>query len=255
MTYHGRVALVTGGGSGMGQRMCERMAAQGAKVAALDVNEEGLAKTAATSDNIATYTCDVTDTEGVLATVKQVEADLGPVDRVAAAAAIMPSDAILEQETSLILKMMDINYGGVVNIVKATLPQMVERHQGDMIIFSSLMGHMSIPYLGAYCASKHAVKSFADILYHENRASGVRFACVCPPAVKTPLIGQLKSNVKSYNERPAKLTPDDVIDAIEDHLDKGKFWVMPAEAKGAAVAARLIPNLIWKNLHKIEQLP
>lgn len=250
MAFRGTVALVTGGGSGMGQRFSERMAAQGAKVAALDVNDEGLARTAATSDNITTFNVDVTDRDAVEQVVQKVTADLGPIDRVAAAAAIMPSDAIAEMDTGLITKIMDINYHGVVHVTKAVLPQMLERNRGDMIIFASLMGHQPQLYLGAYCASKHAVKAYAEILKYENTDTAIRFACVCPPAVRTPLVDQLKPNAAAFLDvlpESTQLTPDKVIDAIEKGLEKDKLWIMPGIAKPAAAYYKLLPKVFWKS--------
>jgi NAD(P)-dependent dehydrogenase (short-subunit alcohol dehydrogenase family) len=255
MAFRGKVALVTGGGSGMGQRLCERMAAEGALVAALDVNEAGLSKTAATSDRITTFPVDVTDTDAVNQVVEKVTTDLGPIDRTVAAAGIMPSDALAVQDTALIKKVMDVNYVGVVNTVKATLPAMLERRSGDMVVFSSLMGHEPQMYLGAYCASKFAVKAFAEVLWQENYDSGIRFACVCPPAVKTPLVDQLKDDARGFLDYLpdfTQLTPDRVIDAIEKDLEKGNFWVMPGIAKPAAWYYRFLPGLMWKGARKLD---
>ena len=81
---------------------------------------------------------------------------------------------------------MDINYSGVVNVAKAALPPMLERGEGDFISFASMAGWLPTLYMGAYDASKFAVVAFSEILYHENRNRGVRFACVCPPPVRTP---------------------------------------------------------------------
>ncbi|MDX1511480.1 MAG: SDR family oxidoreductase [Nitriliruptorales bacterium] len=254
MAFRGKVALVTGGGSGMGQRLSQRLAEQGVKVAAVDLNEEGCAETANYSDNITSFTCDVTDADALRTIVDKVESDLGPIDRFAAAAGIMPSGPVLEMAPETIFKVMDVNFRGVVNTVSAILPGMIERRFGDAIIFSSLMGHTPAMFLGAYCASKHAVKSYAEILYHENRDSGVRFACVCPPAVKTPLVNQLGPEVKSLDALPDRfnLTSDQVIDAIESGLDKGKFWIMPGIAAASAKAYAMSNSFHWRNLHKIE---
>lgn len=251
MTFHGRVALVTGGGSGMGQRACERMANAGATVAALDVDEEGLEKTAVTSDRIHTFTCDVTDLDGVREVVGTVESDLGPIDRTMAAAAIMPTSLLAEQDIAEVHRVMDIDYKGVVNTVLTTLPGMLDRGRGDMIVFSSLMGYLPSMYLGAYCAAKAAVKSFTEILYHENRDSGVRFALVAPPMVNTPLLDQVTTGLKTLEEAKP-MTPDEVLDAIEDNLEKGKLEVLPGQARFGSLAYRLIPGLIWKNMHDLE---
>jgi NADP-dependent 3-hydroxy acid dehydrogenase YdfG len=255
MAFRGKVALVTGGGSGMGQRFCERMAAEGALVAALDVNEEGLAKTAATSDRITTFAVDVTDTAAVEQVVEKVSADLGPIDRTVAAAGIMPTDKVVDMDTATILKTMAVNYDGVVNVVKATLDGMLARNSGDMIMFASLQGHQPLTNQAAYCASKAAVKSFAEILWQEQIRSNVRFACVSPPQVRTPLMDQVNDTVGAILEMmPDRtfLTPDDVIDAIEKGLEKGRFWIMPGIAKPAATYYRYFPRLFWKGVQKLE---
>lgn len=256
MAFTGKVALVTGGGSGMGQRACERLAAKGATVAALDINAAGLEKTAAVSDQIHTYTVDVTDTDAVADVVAKVEANLGPIDRVMAAAGIMPSDRLVDMPTSTVLKTMRVNFDGVVNTVMPTMELMRERGRGDMIIFASLVGHQPVMGQAAYTASKFAVKAFAEVLYHENIHSAIRFACVCPPAVQTPLMEQLNDETRFLiDQLPkwAQLTSDKVLDATEKALEKGKFWVMPGIAKGSATYYRLFPGLNWKGFHKLEE--
>ena len=125
MAFKGKVALITGGGSGMGQTAARVLAEQGARVALFDIDEEGMAKTAEGFDNVTPYKVDVSDTDGVHAAVRQVESELGPVDRAANAAAIMPFGRLLEQDPKLQLKLMAINYGGLVNIATGVLPGMV----------------------------------------------------------------------------------------------------------------------------------
>jgi len=254
VAFRGKVALVTGGGSGMGQLAATRLAQRGAKVAALDVNEEGLAATAGAHENVTTFVCDVSDAERVQQVVKQIEADLGPIDRTMAAAAIMPTGLLAEMDADLIRKIVEVDYLGVVNTVKATLPGMLERRRGDMVIFASLMGYLPTMYLGAYCAAKAAVVAFAEILYHENRDSGIRFALVAPPNVETPLLNQVTSPMKTLHDKrtPEPLTPAQVINAIEASLEKGEFLCAPGAARASIKARRFIPNAIWKNMHKIE---
>lgn len=254
MAFRGKVALVTGGGSGMGQRACERLARGGAQVAALDVNTEGLEVTASKSDRISTFACDVTDWDAVQKVVAEVEEKLGPIDRTISAAAIMPTGLLTEMDVELIKKLVEIDYFGVVHTVKATLPGMLERRRGDQVIFSSLMGFLPTMYLGAYCAAKAAVATFAEVLAHENQDSGVRFTLVAPPNVSTPLLDQVTSPMKTLNDKrtPDPLTSDEVLDAIEDSLEKGEFLCAPGAASASIKARRFIPGLIWKNMHKIE---
>jgi NAD(P)-dependent dehydrogenase (short-subunit alcohol dehydrogenase family) len=254
VSFAGKTILVTGAGSGMGRLAARNMAAAGAKVAALDVNEAGLAETADGNGAIRGFVCDVTDAGHAAEVVRETEAEIGPIARVYNAAAIMPLGRLLDQDTALIRKIMDINYGGVVNIAKATLPAMLERGSGDMILFASIAGWLPTIYMGAYNASKFAVVAFAEVLYHENRNRGVRFACVCPPPVNTPLLEQGRASVwpKLLDEAPP-IEPQEVLDAIERTLDDGSFWVFPG--KGSKVAWRMrrwLPELLWKRVHKVE---
>jgi len=254
MAYAGKVALVTGAGSGMGQLAARTFAQTGAAVAALDVNEKGLSETAKSFDNIHIFKADVAEYDGLKAVIQEVESKLGPIDRVYHAAGIMPLGKILDMDVKVIHRLMEINYGGLVNITKLTLAQMVERGAGDFISFGSMVGWIPALLTGAYCASKFAVNAFTEILYHENRDSGVRFACVCPPAVNTPLLDQGKETAwpKILDDNPT-IEPQAVIDEVEKALDKGEFWVFPG--KGTKVGWRMrrfLPNMVWKYTHKVE---
>lgn len=254
MTFSGKVAFITGGGSGMGQLAARNLAAQGVLVAALDVNTSGLAETAAGFDNILTLPADVTEPADIEEATKRVEQDLGPIDRVYNAAAIFPTGRLLEQDTATIHRIMDINYGGVVNVTKLTLPRMLERGSGDFINFASLAGWMPILYLGAYNASKFAVVAFSEVLYHENRNRGVRFACVCPPPVATPLLKQAEDTVwPKLFDGVDIIEPQTVLDAIESSLEKDELWVFPGRGtKMGWRVRRWFPKLMWKQVHKTE---
>ncbi len=254
MAFRGNVALITGGGSGMGQLAARNLAAAGSRVAALDVDLPGLEETAREHDNILTIPTDVTDPAAVESAVKRVVLELGPIDRVYNAAAIMPTGLLMDQDRSTIQKIMDINYGGVVNVTKLTLPAMLERGSGDFINFASMAGWLPVLYLGAYNASKFAVVAFSEVLYHENRNKGVRFACVCPPPVSTPLLKQAEANVwpKIFDETEI-IEPQQVLDAIELSLERDRFWVYPG--RGTKVGwwmRRFFPRFMWWSVHRSE---
>jgi NAD(P)-dependent dehydrogenase (short-subunit alcohol dehydrogenase family) len=254
MAFHGKVALVTGAGSGMGRLAARQLAQGGALVAAIDVDEPGLAETAAGLTPIQAFRLDVTDVGSVVSTVKEIESELGPIDRVYNAAAIMPTSLLMNQDTDEIHRIMDVNYGGLVNVTMATLPGMLERGRGDLIQFASLAGWIPTLHFGAYNASKFAVVAFSEVLYHETRARGVRIACVCPPPVATPLLDQAKSQPKLLEQSPP-IEPAVVLEAIERSLEAGKLWVYPG--RGSALAWRMrrfLPGLMWRRIHQIEGL-
>ncbi len=250
MTFEGRVALITGAASGIGQVAAWRLAAGGASVAALDVDEAALAETVSRAPAIHPWTCDVTDEAAVRSAVAQVERDLGPIDRVMNSAAIAPSGPLLEQSPDTIRRLMDVNYLGTVNVCLVTLPRMIKRGVGDLVNFASLGGWIPFDGLGAYCATKFAVVSFTDVLAHENAGKGIRFACVCPPLVDTPMIDVIEEGVPGYSKAPM-IRPDEVITAIERSLDKGQLMVFPGRGtKLLWTLRRFFPDRVRSDLDR-----
>ena len=214
-----------------------------------------MAETADGSGNIQGWTVDITDFEAVKVAVAEVEVKLGPIERLYNCAAIMPFGKLMEQDNAVIHKQMEINYGGLVNISQAVLPGMLARGSGDFVSFASMAGIIPMLLTGAYTATKFAVVAFTETLYHENINSGVRFACVCPPAVQTPLLKQGKETAwpKMLENQGDPIEPGVVIDAIEKCLAKGRFFVFPTrDSKIGALMRRLFPGLIWKQVHQVE---
>jgi NAD(P)-dependent dehydrogenase (short-subunit alcohol dehydrogenase family) len=258
MAFRGKVALVTGGGSGMGQICAWRLADAGADVALIDVNETGMETTRQGRSNIYPYACDVTDFARVKEVVADVEQRYGPIDRVTHAAAIMPASPVLEDDLDRMKRLMRINYDGTLHMVMSTLPKMVERNFGDFICFGSVAAYALTPHLGAYCASKAAVNALIEVLIWENKDSDVRIHLTCPPMVNTPLLDQAKqtSNPRSIQEGLEKniaADPNTVVDAIERALDKGKKVSYPgAMAKGLYGMRRLAPGLLWNIILRSE---
>jgi NADP-dependent 3-hydroxy acid dehydrogenase YdfG len=248
-------AFITGAGSGMGLLAAQRLIAKGWSVAAVDLNATGLDKLPA-SPKVLKLCLDIADAAAVVAAVSRTERELGPIQRVVNAAAIMPLGRILDQEVATIHRIMTINYGGLVNVAKATLPAMIQRRAGEFVSFSSLAGHVPTFYVGAYNASKFAVAAFSEVLYQENRDSGVRFVCACPPAVATPLLEQGKATVwpKLFDEVPP-IAPEQVLDRIEDALAKNRFWVFPSTpAVWTWRLRRFMPTYTWNHIRRIEGL-
>lgn len=248
-----RVCLVVGAGSGMGRLAAQRWSTAGGVVAAADINADGLRETADGFGSIHARHLDVTNRAAVEAAVKEVEAELGPIERVYNAAAIQPTALLLDQDPDEIDRVMSINYGGVVNVSLATLPRLLERGRGALINFASIAGWIPNLHFGAYNASKFAVVAFTEVLYHENRGKGVQIACVCPSAVDTPLMAQATSRPKILHTGPEPMKPAQVLDAIDRAIDRRKFWVFP----GAHTAAgwrlrRFFPWLMWRIDHNVE---
>lgn len=247
-----KVAVVTGGASGMGQIYARRMAKRGTKVAILDLNEEGLKSTASESENITAYKCDTTDLAMVEEVIGEIREQLGVIDRFVQCAAIMPTAFLNDQPTALIHKLMTINYGGTVNVVKTVLPAMLQRGSGELVVFGSIAGSVLAAQMGAYSASKAATNAFMEVLIEENRGSGVHIMLVCPPMVNTPLLKQVteSSNPKGIRESIEKgrlADPEKMIDVLEQGLLNSKEIIYTStEAKVLMWMRRLCPRLLWK---------
>ncbi len=249
------VALVTGGASGMGRICALRLAHQGAKVAILDTDSAGLASIQAESENIVSYSCDVSDMAKVEEVLAQVREQFGFIQRVIHCAAIMPTAHLTEQETETIHKLMAINYGGMVNVTKSVLPAMLEKGAGELVVFGSTGGSVLVPECGAYCASKAATNAYTEVLIEENRNSGVHIMLVCPPLVDTPLLQQAveTSNPKSVRDSIEKkrfADPEYIVTEVEKGLKRKVEILLPGgEAKFVMIMRRFFPRLMWKIIH------
>jgi NAD(P)-dependent dehydrogenase (short-subunit alcohol dehydrogenase family) len=248
---NGKVAVVTGGASGMGLLLATRLAKRGAKVAIIDLNDAALSETAAGNPGITPFRCDVADLPAVEATVAQIESRLGPISYLAHAAALMPGISLLDMSAEKINRLMEINYGGTVNTTKSVLSLMRSRRSGQIVIFGSIAGVIPGAGLGAYCATKAAVNFYAETLIHENAGSGVRILLVCPPAVNTPLIRQAvekgpKALANSAKTGKNMASPESIIDAVEKAIASGRSIIYPGQAAMLQVMRRVSPSLMWK---------
>ncbi|MFU8763214.1 MAG: SDR family NAD(P)-dependent oxidoreductase [Haliea sp.] len=253
-----KLALVTGGASGMGRIIALRLAASGAQVAIFDVNETGLEATAAEHDRITAFRCDIGDLADVEAKVRHVQEALGPIELLVHAAALMPSHKLIDHTHAGMERLFRINYFGTTYMVQAVLPQMLKRRSGRIIAFGSIAGHALVPHMGGYCATKSAVNTYMEVLQNELRNSGVRVHLVCPPAVNTPLIDQTLATDSPGSIIEAKKSgrlsdPEKIVDAIQKGVEKDKDIIYPGEARLLMLWHTLFPRLWWKVVLKFEK--
>jgi NAD(P)-dependent dehydrogenase (short-subunit alcohol dehydrogenase family) len=254
----GKIALVTGGASGMGRICALRLANRGARVAIFDLNEQGLQATAAEHANIQPFRCDISRRDQVEAQVRNVESSLGPVDHLVHAAALMPAHALADHSVEQVEFLFQVNFFGTVYMIKSLLPAMLERNSGTMILFGSIAGVAFVPKMGAYCATKAAVNTYVECLQNEIRSSGVDLHLVCPPAVNTPLIDQTintdtPGSINQAKQRGRLADPEKIIDAIDKGVAKGKDIIYPGEAWFLMIWKTLFPRLWWKMVLSFEK--
>ncbi len=244
-----RTTLITGGASGIGRLHAIRLAAAGEKVAILDRNAAALAELAAEHPGLTPFPCDVTDHAALADIVGKVEAEIGPIEQLIVCAAIMPGGKLLETPAERIIQVMQVNYGGTVNITSLVLPLMLARGRGDVVIYGSTAGIVPIDRFGAYGATKAALNHYVKVLFSENRGRGLRFQLVCPPAVDTPLMDQVQEggpNMLKHGQNwlSQMVTPEVVVDSVDRAFRSGREINYPGRGKLIELAYRAFPKLI-----------
>lgn len=187
-----RVALVTGGGSGIGRAVCLALAADGRQVAVGDLNVEGAAETAqlvadAGGRSLA-VSMDVTSTDSVQQARLRVVDELGPIEVLVNCAGwdlLMP---FLDTEEAFWDKVIDINFKGVLRTAHACLPSMVDRGWGRIINISSDAARVGSSLEAVYSGAKGGVISFTKTMAREMARKGVTANVVCPGPTDTPLL-------------------------------------------------------------------
>jgi len=245
------VVVITGAASGMGRVFALRMAAQGMHVSAVDRQEEALAALAEEQALITPHAIDVTDSRALQNLANELIEQHGTIDRLVCCAAIMPTELLATEDAELTSRVMAINYGGTVNVVRAVIPGMLSRGQGEIVIFGSSGGAVLIKECGAYCASKAATNAYAEILTEELRDSAVHVMLVCPPLVDTPLIQQAVNTANPATialslEGDRFVSPEFIIDEVERGLQRRTEILKPGmEAKLMMWLRRFSPRLVW----------
>jgi 3-oxoacyl-[acyl-carrier protein] reductase len=190
--FSGRVALVTGGSSGIGAAVAARLAAEGARVASLD-----LAPSA--PDRVLALEADVSDSAAVDAAVARASAELGPIDVLVCSAGISGrSLRTVEVDDEEWRRVLAINTDGTFFCNRAVLPGMVERGYGRIVNVASIAGKEGNPMAAAYSSSKAAVIALTKAVGKDVARTGVLVNCVAPAVIETPILGGMTQQHVDY---------------------------------------------------------
>ena len=180
--FSGRVALVTGGSSGIGAAVARRLLDEGARVASFDLDAKA-------PDGVLALAGDVARSADVEAAVAQTHGQLGPIDLLICSAGVpgasLPTVDVTDDEWR---RVMGINADGVFYCNRAVIPSMVERGYGRIVNVASIAGKEGNPMAGAYSASKAAVIAMTKSIGKDLARTGVIVNCVAPAVIETPIL-------------------------------------------------------------------
>ncbi|WP_416485936.1 SDR family NAD(P)-dependent oxidoreductase [Streptomyces sp. CL12] len=187
--YEGRRALITGGGSGIGQATVLRILAEGGTVVAADISEQGLrdtvAKAGADAERLSTRVIDIADESSVREGVAAAVATLGGLDVLVNAAGILRSSHTHETSLDAFTHVVQVNLVGTFLVIRESIPALLAGRGAAVVNFSSTSAAFAHPYMAAYAASKGGIQSMTHALASEYARQGIRFTAVQPGSISS----------------------------------------------------------------------
>jgi len=241
MAMGDRVCAITGAASGIGRALAVELATRGSDVALCDVNEEGLAETVALVERLGrratASVVDVSDRAQVEAFRDRVLDDHGRADAIVNNAGVAVNEQVVDLTYDDFEWIMGINFWGVVYGTKSFLPHLLERGDGWVVNVSSVFGLISVPYQGAYNATKFAVRGFTEALRGELHGTGVTPLCVHPGGIKTNIVrnGRWRASAEGvthaqaadrFDQSLARTTAEQAAVIIADAMEARKTRVL-----------------------------
>lgn len=218
----GKVVVITGASSGIGEETARELAANGARVVLSARREDRLAALAAEigGDGVAYLKSDVSSLDDMQALVALAKDRFGRVDAVFANAGIMPAGPMSQLAIDSWMAMVDINIKGVLNTMAAVLPEFIEQRSGHILATSSIAGTTLVPGNAVYCGTKHFVRTMLSSFRSEAVQEGtrIRTTIIYPGMIKTELLNTVAEgkgrDMAEAAYAATAVTPDAIASAV-----------------------------------------
>jgi NAD(P)-dependent dehydrogenase (short-subunit alcohol dehydrogenase family) len=225
MEIEGKVAVVTGGASGIGAALARRFAQEGAAgVVVADLDEAGAQGVAAEIGGIAIRT-DVSDEAQVQALIAQATRRYGRVDILCSNAGLAVGGG-LQASNADWQRLWEVNLMAHVYGARAVVPQMLDRGEGYLLQTASAAGLLSHPESAVYAVTKHAAVALAEWLSIQYGDKGIRVSCLCPQGVRTPMLMGKQGDRKSFLQ-DNMVSPEQVAQDCVAAMREERFLVLP----------------------------
>lgn len=240
MELDGRHAVVTGGAGGIGSALAARFAEEGAKaVVVADFNLEGAEEVAGSIGGLA-IEFDASDPDSIRALIEQATDANGPIDVFVSNAGVpgpIGGPEAPDEEWDLTWK---VNVMSHVWACRELIPQMVERGDGYLINTASAAGLLTQVSAAAYSVTKHGAVSLAEWLSITYADAGLKFSCICPQGVKTPMLDMAMEEPAGAAALAAGgfLEPEDVAEAVVQGMRDERFLILPHEEVASHLALK-----------------
>ncbi|EDY86531.1 short-chain dehydrogenase/reductase SDR [gamma proteobacterium HTCC5015] len=246
-------SIISGGGSGLGLGLAERLLHRGGRVSVLDLvlGDEAHSRLRQAAQEGGGewqyFETNLTDESSVNQAVAAAVEAFSTPNLCINSAGILVNKTLNKLDSADFKKVIDVNVTGSFHFARAVLPHL---KAGDRLVLIASMAGLTSSYgYSAYGTSKFAVVGLATTLRYEYEALGIGITCVCPPEVKTPMVaverspGQADPIALALKDIAGSLEPDFACDAILKGIDKGQWLVIPGtKSKLTAMGARYFPN-------------
>lgn len=234
MNVAGRTAIVTGAAGGIGRAIAERLAADGARVALVDLDGDGAADAASGIDGALGFGADVSSEAALAGVIAQTEERLGPVELFFANAGVGVGLGLDSTEAEWALA-HEVNVMAHIRAARLLVPDWLERGEGYFVSTASAAGLLTQIGSAPYSVTKHAAVAFAEWLSITYGDDGIRVSCLCPMGVNTNMLNAgidadddaQQMGARAVTTAGDVLEPSEVADVVLDAVDEERFLILP----------------------------